>query len=383
MAPSQRQIRYLKILLACLLLASLALVETSLFLTFLVLSTIFWIAISHRGSIAVKKIRYNKDTKKFEVYVENTGIVPVWLNYSIRSIQPMPVEQQIKSESGIEYMKGGTMDYQENYDLLSEDFFGKIVYPGELTLLESRNLAEDAAWNPKLSNFVQFTALCGDQQSKKTVGINAKIPLEVCGTHPYLRNIGLEREFVLTKADGAAVARANSLKELALKMSENPDCFLLHWNRGDIQKWVKEAIGDVEFADKLSKVEVDEKKLLENFEKMVKKRFVELNYGDFSGKHPLLNDVEEEHAFYVKVGENQVVGVATSLGSLHDVLKTAPVEAFGFHLAKTNDFAKWASVVLGDEQLSRKLGEVDTSNLEYAKLSVLEILSQRIRELGG
>jgi len=64
-------------------------------------------------------------------------------------------------------------------------------------------------------------------------------------------------------------------------------------------------------------------------------------------------------------------------------LKTTPIEAFGFHLARTNDFAKWANVVLGDLELSGRLSHVDPSNLDYAKLSVLEILSQRIRELGG
>jgi len=230
---------------------------------------------------------------------------------------------------------------------------------------------------------VQFTALYGDQKSKKPMRINTKIPIEVCGTHPYLRTIGVEREFILTKADEAAVARANSLKDLALKMAENPDSFMLHWKRGDIQKWIKEVVGDIKFADNLSKVKVDEKKLLDNFEKIMKKRVVELNYNEFSGKHPLLSDVEEEHAFYVKLDENRVVGTATSLQSLRDILKTTPVESFSFHLARGNDFANWTGNVLGDVELSRKLSQVDPSNPDYAKLNVLELISQRIRELGG
>ena len=41
----------------------------------------------------VRKIKYNKDTGKFEVFIENKGEKPIWLNYVIRSIEAKPTAE--------------------------------------------------------------------------------------------------------------------------------------------------------------------------------------------------------------------------------------------------------------------------------------------------
>ena len=75
------------------------------------------------------------------------------------------------------------------------------------------------------------------------------------------------------------------------------------------------------------------------------------------------NVVGDDKAFYVKLNDNLVVGVAHSVKELKKVLKTCDSNVFSFHVRSgRNDFSAWVKGVFKDSVLFNKLN--DCKNLE-------------------
>ncbi|MFH1126470.1 MAG: hypothetical protein V1703_05050 [Candidatus Altiarchaeota archaeon] len=334
--------------------------------------------------VVVKKVKYSKDSKKFQVIIENTSSRPVWLKYAIRSITPTPVEATANSDSNMEFISGTSVNHTGNYLLLSENNLENVVDSGEFTIFESKNITPEDMWNPAIHGNIYLTLSYGKDKSNQLERMRVRIPVEVSMTHPYLRNVGVEREFLLTHGDGDVVGTAKSLRDMAAQVGENPSSVTLHLERGDIQKWIRDVVGDGELYTRILSIkDLMGDELLNRFYGILSERIIELNHSKFSGKHPLLGDVEPNHAFQLKLDDNTAIDVCRSMPSLLEKISTSPADVVKFHLERGNDFARWAANVLGDIELSEKLEKVERQNQWYAKLKILRILSQRVQELGG
>lgn len=381
MAPSYA--KYLNVILIFCVASGLVLKSLSIVFLSLALWCLFWLSgFFESHDLLVKKVKFNKDTQTFQVIVENNTPRPLWLKYSIRSVAVAPLKTaENTNEGGMEFMRGSSFSSANSYLLLSENPIENSLEAGKTAILESKKTVE-GLWDPSLQSTVCLTASYGGEKIKPKA-LTVKVPLEVSGTHPYLRKVGVGREFVLTR-DNSVVGRARSLIELAAQASENPSSFLYHWERGDLQKWIRDVVGDTALYNRLSLMaKVSDEEIPAKFLDAINKRIGELNSSKFSGLHPLLSDVEPWHAFQFKMDEGNVIGVSRSLLSLLDRLKTSSIESVKFHLARGNDFASWAANVLGDIELSEKLSKVDSSDPEYARLRISQLISQRMQELGA
>jgi hypothetical protein len=167
-------------------------------------------------------------------------------------------------------------------------------------------------------------------------------------------------------------------------MRENPDASMTHFERGDIEKWVHDVVCDTRLSEELSRMRTtSEPHTLDEVADAVDRRIVELSYGGFQGKHPLLYDVEPWHAFQLKSDHENHIEACASLPTLHKAVESAPIKAIAFHLARGNDFAAWAKNTLGDAELAGRLSAIQAKDAEDAKLKVSAILHERITELGG
>jgi hypothetical protein len=377
--------KYRNILMVILMFAALILKSVIMLLACLLLWTLLKLYPSSKfNPMKVKKVKYNSETENFQLLMENTSAIPLSVSYAIRSVTPAVTEAKSTSEGGMEFMQGSSYTTNANYLLLSEDAPKNPVENGRLTLLESKKAFMEGMWIPQLQNTVQVTLSYMDEKTKQARTVTVKTPLEISGTHPYLRRVGVEREFILMNEDGSVAGTARSLRELAQQANDNPQAFIHHFTGGHIKKWIKDVVGDEQLCDSLKDLENEPKETLpEKFIELSSRRIVELNHTPFSGQNPLLSDVEESHAFQLKNDESYVAAVCTSLPMLLDAVKSAQTSSVAFHLARGNDYANWIGSVIGDRELSEKLGEINPANTEDAKAQIMELLSQRIRGLGG
>jgi len=372
---------YVAPILMTLTLAGLLLANMPLAYFSLALLAVVWLFERFEDNkLAVKKVRFNKDRNEFEVLLENTSPHHLWVKYAIRSIQPATAPAEAVKEGGMTFLKGSSSEPANNYLLLTENRRENFLEPGKTAAISSENMALEDTWNPGLHGTVTLTASYRGGKVKKPRKIKLKAPLEISRTHPYLRDVGHSRAFVFTK-DGRVVGKARSLEQLTDHLTENPESFLMHWSRGDIQRWVKHVIGDETLHLDMTVLSDTSEQAPNILAELINRRLDELNQSRFSGTHPMLEDVEPWHAFHFKAGETKVIGVCTSMHSLLDILHPSPLEAVKFHLSRGNDFADWIENVIGDDNLSRRIREIDPSNPHYAKIRISRLISERIGEL--
>ncbi|MDD5112355.1 MAG: DUF5752 family protein [Candidatus Altiarchaeota archaeon] len=364
---------FLGIAVAGFILKSLALMILSL----VALSVFFLYLLYERPAVRFKKVVYNKDTGRFQVLVENASNDPLWIKYAIRAASPAPMSRPVENSEGAEFLTAASWDADKNFDILSEDSTGSIADAMKTTLFESAKTAEND-WNFGLQNAVSLTASYQGKDSSKPQVVILKIPLEITRQHPYLRTVGAAQAFVIKVDDGAEAGKVMSLEELAAA-ARNAAQLAGHLEKGDIQRWVKEVIGDETLAQSLPQKIKEEAEISE----ILSERIMGLRSEKFTGRHPLLSDVITEHAFQLKTGESTTVATCASIQALRDAILKTPLEAVAFHLGRGNDFANWAANVLGDNILAERLLKIDAKNPEYARLRIAQTLSNRIRDLGG
>ena len=331
--------------------------------------------------LTVSKVRYNRDTGKFIVFVENTGENPVILSYSIHSTSPVKdSKNQTQSIEGMDFSRASCADPVRQF-ILSDNPEIITVEPGVKLFIESDDLSSQGTWDPLIAKNVKVTLAYGDTKTKYSKTTLLKTPIEVTITHPYLRQVGKDRHFVLNK-DYNIAGRIGSLKELQDHAIKNPQHILHHLLNGDIQRWVKDTLYDEELHNKLAYIDLSGgDKTLQELQQILDDRITELNYTDFVGRHPLLNDVEPWHAFQLKADHDKIIGTARSMSALIELVNTSPTASIIFHTRCGNDFANWVAEVLGDNKLSKRLAEVETKDPEYAKLKITLLLSDRLTEL--
>ncbi|MFH0860282.1 MAG: hypothetical protein V1921_03695 [Candidatus Altiarchaeota archaeon] len=367
-------------------LASAAIVLRKMPLAALSLAMLGILLLSERAShpITVRKVKYNKDTGRFEVFVENKGSKPLTVNYAIRSVQPEYAESVgLTDEDGIEFLRGSSGGYRENFSLISAEFPGKTLGACQAELIEAARMAPEDGWDPALQKTVRITAAYTGEDMDAVRKLELTVPVEVSENHPYLRKVGAEREFVLSDGYGVA-GRAASLEALADHVRGKSSHVLAHVRNEDIQRWVMNVVGDSELSDRISKItSLPDEQILDTLEETLRERILELRYGHLVEKHPLLADVEPWHAFHMKSDHENIIGVCRSLSSLLELIRASPEECVGFHLRGDNDFSKWVANTVGDLKLSDRIDVIDASDMRYAKLKLISLLEERIRELEG
>jgi len=96
----------------------------------------------------------------------------------------------------------------------------------------------------------------------------------------------------------------------------------------------------------------------------------------------ILMTVSPHHAFYFFRDLGDPTGdIARSLTEFYDKLQTVDIRSVNFHF-KRQDFDKWIKDVLGDEELSRKLGMIKREAYGgILRSEILRIVKERIEEL--
>jgi hypothetical protein len=194
--------------------------------------------------------------------------------------------------------------------------------------------------------------------------------------HPYLRKSGAERAFRVTTVAGVPVQQVRSLLDLAVTARKSPEHLVHHLEHGDLSRWIKGVVGDVELSQNLPKT-------VEELPRALDERIEFLSRTSFEGRHPLLNDVELYKAFQLKKNGGKTIAVCPNLSVLRQEVGRANPDDIEFHLSHGNDLSRWVDRVLGDEKLARRLSAVNADKPKEAKKGIERILAQRIVELGG
>jgi hypothetical protein len=332
--------------------------------------------------VAIRKVAFDRESGRFKAFFENKTSSPLKLTYAIRSITPAPMPNA-EGAGGLKagFMQGSSIGAQSNYLLLSENTKENLIEPGRESIIES-NDAATGMWTPGLQSNVNVTVSYAGSGAKRQNEITMQLPLELSNTHPYLREVGAARSFMMTGDDGCVIGSANSLAELAAQISQNRPSFLSHMEKNDIQRWVRDVIGDAILHDRLCMLgDVGRDELPVMASELIKMRIAELNYRDFRGIHPLLSEVEDWHAFNLKTAEDNVVCACRSLTHLFNALFKSGPEAVAFHTSRGNDFAAWIEDVVGDRLLAERIKNVDTTNTEQARAKISLLIYRRIQEL--
>lgn len=331
--------------------------------------------------VAISKITFDRDTSRFRAFIENKTNIPLKLSYAIRSVTPVAVPSVDSSSLDAGFMQGSSSGTQYSRLLLSENNAENTLEPDQTSILESNDAAA-GMWSPGLQSSVHVTASYYDSNGKRPDTMSIKLPLELSRTHPYLREVGAARAFMLTRDDGTVVGSAKTLAELARQVRQNPSSFLSHMENNDIHRWVLDVIGDAVLHDRLRMLgDVSREDLPAMASEVLSRRIGELSDREFRGIHPLLSDVEEWHAFNLKTNESNVICACRSLAQLFNALFKSSHEAVAFHTTRGNDFATWIQDVVGDRPLAERIRNVDTTNAEQAQARISMLIYRRIQEL--
>ncbi len=317
---------------------------------------------------------------RLRVDLENRGSKPLMVKPSVRKVH-IPTKEERESLNGIPMLAASSATQRVAYDLLGESASAVSIGPGE-----SRQIFIDCAQAADASVPVSVSVAYGKAEGELTGHMSVDVRVREPNEHPYLRNVGTSRAFILKKDHGEIVGEAFMLEGLLKAVESAPEeSISFHLREGnDFALWVRDVVGDGKLALVLAEVKADDPESARTrIAEAIRGRMMDVEGEDFSGKHPNLNPVGEAYTFKLKADHDEVVGEAAFLEELRDGILASPTDVVIYHMREGNDFADWARDVLGDQTLSDALRSVELISPKKTQELLAKIIDMRIKELGG
>lgn|GEM_PF-1183176 len=319
---------------------------------------------------------------KIKVYLENRGKTPLYTKPFIRASHTPSIEEKQRLGE-MPMLSASGSNPQKTFELVGESE-GSMLNLGETReyLIEcSQNLEELDKQGFSVS--VEY----GSSETELNHHMTRDVSLKDYSKHPYLRNVGEKRAFILKKEHGEIIGEAFMLEGLLEAVESAPDeSIAFHLASGnDFSGWVLQVVGDKKLAQRLDEVDArDISGARKHLSSSLRERIMDLEVGGFTGSHPNLSNVGEAYKFQLKQDHDEIIGEASYLAELRDIVGDSPTDAIIYHLRDDgNDFADWVQDVLGDRELADTLRKIELISPAQTKESILKTLDYRIKDLEG
>ncbi|MFH1788823.1 MAG: DUF5752 family protein [Candidatus Altiarchaeota archaeon] len=320
------------------------------------------------------------DDGRLRVDVENRSKKTFYAKPSIR-VAHFPSKDEVSQLNEIPMLAASSNNPGKVYDLVGEAADASVLMPGEVKQIM---IDEGCPGGDELSRVcvsLEYGAGGEELSERLSMDVAVRTPKD----HPYLRQVGKARAFLLKDDHAHILGEACMLEGLVAALDGAPvDAIRFHMRDGnDFAGWVRDVVGDEKLAGILSEIALkDPEETRRLLLTAMRHRVMELEDEDFSGRHPNLNQVGDAYAFKLKADHTTLLEEARFLKELRDAIRAAPPEAIVYHLYDGgNDFADWSQNVLGDEQLAGSLRSIELISPAKTREVLAQVIESRIKEL--